>query len=268
MNIEELTKSQIVLLTLFVSFVTSIATGIVTVSLVQQAPPAITQSVSRVIQETVQTVAPSSNAQHGSATVTEQKTIVVNNSDLVSKAVAMVTPSVVRLYLGAPGTNSFAGLGVVLDINGTIAADSDALGEYNEATVVLADGTNVRAFVRARDSASGIAYLLAATSTASSPKWVPIAVTNQPTVLGESVVAFTGNAISRIANGLVVSIIPGSASTSPQVVETNIAASSLYPGSPLIDTSGVLLGLSTAPARAISGSDFLSASALTRPVLK
>ena len=33
MNMEELSKSQIVLLTLLVSFVTSIATGIVTVSL-------------------------------------------------------------------------------------------------------------------------------------------------------------------------------------------------------------------------------------------
>src|SRR4029077_18213268 len=54
MDIEKLTKSQIVLLTLLVSFVTSIATGIVTVSLMDQAPPAIAQSVSRIVEHTVE----------------------------------------------------------------------------------------------------------------------------------------------------------------------------------------------------------------------
>src|SRR3989344_9685665 len=54
MNMEELTKSQIVLLTLLVSFVTSIATGIVTVALIDQAPAGVTQTVSHIIRETVQ----------------------------------------------------------------------------------------------------------------------------------------------------------------------------------------------------------------------
>src|ERR1043166_8139095 len=52
MDIEKLTKSQIVLLTLLVSFMTSIATGILTVPLLQQAPPEITKTVNREVDHT------------------------------------------------------------------------------------------------------------------------------------------------------------------------------------------------------------------------
>ncbi len=265
MDIEELNKSQIVMLTLFVSFITSIATGIVTVSLMQQAPPVITQTVSRVIQETVQTVAPSSGSQRVAATVTQERTVVVNAADLISKAVAQATPSIVRLYVGTSDAPTFAGLGLVLDGNGSIAADSEALGDNADVSVVLSDGTTARAFVRHRDAATGIAYLMAATSTAPAPKWVPMVVASDHIVLGQTVVALSGKNIPRIGSGLVSALMPGgTASTAPQINETDVAQGSIMPGSPLIDTTGALVGLNTAVSRAVSASDFLSASALIR----
>ena len=51
MDLEKLSKFQIVLLTLLVSFVTSLVTGIVTVTLVNQAPPTMTQSIYKVIEK-------------------------------------------------------------------------------------------------------------------------------------------------------------------------------------------------------------------------
>lgn len=266
MNMEELTKSQIVLLTLLVSFVTSIATGIVTVSLVQQAPPAITQTVSRVIQETVQTVSPQKSGQPAAAaTVTQEKTVVLNESDLVSEAVAQASASVVRLYAGPVEPDNFAGLGVVLTADGTVAADADSLPDIPDAVAVLPDGTQTQMLVRKRDAAADIAYLQPATSTTQAAiSWTPIAIAGDHAVLGQEIIALSGGAVPRIASGLVVALAPsGAASTSPQVVETDVAGSSLLSGSPLIDEQGALVGISTGNARSVNASGFISASVLS-----
>src|SRR3989337_2996687 len=102
MDMEELSKSQIVLLTLLISFVTSIATGIVTVSLMDQAPPVIAQTVNRVIEHTIETVASSTPAKSqpaaASTIVTQEKTVIVQESNLISQAVAKIEPSIVRVY--------------------------------------------------------------------------------------------------------------------------------------------------------------------------
>lgn len=58
MDIKDLNKSQLILLAILLSFVVSIATGITTVTLMEQAPSSVTVPITRIVRETVDKVAP------------------------------------------------------------------------------------------------------------------------------------------------------------------------------------------------------------------
>ena len=267
MDIEQLSKAQVVLLTLLITFVTSIATGIVTVSLMQQAPPAIAQTVNRVVEHTIEKIVPTGQT---ASVVTQEKTVVVKESDLISQAVAKVSPSVVRLYSSDVTSPMFLGLGVVIDSSGRIVSDTGAMGDAGDAVAVLADGTRARAFVTSRDLTNGIAFLQAATSTMSEIAadikpitWNPATLSVSNATLGESIVALSGKSTPHIAEGIVTSITPRSSAAN--VIDTDIADASIVRGSPLIDVNGTLIGISTEISRGTSGSAFVASTILLPP---
>lgn len=264
MDIEHLSKSQIVLLTLLVSFVTSIATGIVTVSLVEQAPPAIAQTVNRVVERTVEKVVPSSQS---ASVVTTEKTVVVKESDLIATAVARTSPSIVRLYkqekdASGKDTEVFLGLGVVIGNGGLIVSESLAVEGAGGAVVALSDGRRAWGSFIAKDAASGTMTLQGATSTDAGPiAWQSISVDATSPVLGETVVAVAGRTASRISSGIITAL-PNTEADTAAVFETSIGESDIMAGSPLINTNGELVGMSTSASRAEAKRGFLPASAL------
>ncbi|MSU45505.1 MAG: hypothetical protein EXS47_02680, partial [Candidatus Zambryskibacteria bacterium] len=91
---EDLNKHQIILLTLLISFVTSIATGIMTVSLLQEAPLEVTRNINRIVEKTIETVIPATITLPGQKEVT---TIVVKEEDLVIDSINKNVNSIVRI---------------------------------------------------------------------------------------------------------------------------------------------------------------------------
>jgi len=90
MDIKDLNKSQLILLAILLSFVTSIATGITTVTLMDQAPTSVTVPINRIVRETVNKIVPVEVFKEASLT-SEQKKIL---QDLKA-----IQPLTVSLYL-------------------------------------------------------------------------------------------------------------------------------------------------------------------------
>lgn len=108
---EDLTKQQIVLVTLLVSFVTSIATGIITVSMMNQAPQTFTQTVNRVVERTIERVVPDASL----IKTIEPKVITLD--DQVAEVSDIGLSSVVKVL---DDENTVVALGPIISKNGKV----------------------------------------------------------------------------------------------------------------------------------------------------
>src|SRR3989344_2040538 len=137
---EDLNKHQIVLLTLLISFVTSIATGIMTVSLLQEAPLEVTRNINRIVEKTIETVTPATILTPQQKEVT---TVVVKEEDLIIDSINKNIKSVGRIKEKDPLTDvtDFYGIGLVINKEGIIATDRKTITGGNLYTIVLSDGT-------------------------------------------------------------------------------------------------------------------------------
>jgi hypothetical protein len=131
--IEDLTKSQLILLTVLVNFVTSVATGILTVSLLDEAPPVVTQTINRVVEHTVETVTQVAPA----AVIQAPKPSV---EDLITTAFAASDARHVVFYDPQVGTSTPAALGTYLP-RSRAAVTLSTVGLPKEVLIRFADGS-------------------------------------------------------------------------------------------------------------------------------
>ena len=122
MDIKELNKTQLILLAVLLSFVTSIATGITTVTLMQQAPASFTVPVNRVVQQTIEKI-----QQVEGKTITQ--TVVVKEEDLVVDAIAKNKSALFSITKETQDTDGktievSAGRGFGVSTSGTVVTDA------------------------------------------------------------------------------------------------------------------------------------------------
>lgn len=234
MDLEHLTKHQIVLLTLLVSFVTSIATGIVTVSLMGQAPLSVTRTINQIVERTVETVVP--QAQNAAVV---QKTLVVKEDDLTAQSIASVQKSIVRLT--AKGGQQLLARGVIVQANGTALTDAAALAGGKEFDALLSDGTRVPAVVTQKSATSSIAVVDVHVGTSTA--WAPAKFADTSTLrLGQSVIRIGGRGADAVATG-VIATLPTNTQNAQATLEASVQSTMV--GSVLVTLFGEVVGITT-----------------------
>lgn len=240
MGMEHLTKSQFILLVLLVTFVASVVTGIVTVTLVGQGTPPITQTVNKVIEKTLERVVPGGA---GTPTPAPQETQikVVTQEELIIKAVGNISPAVVSViatkdlpvfeeYYADPfGDDPFfqqffrgfqvpqyrqkgtekrqisSGTGFFVSEDGHLLTNKHVVvDEGAEYSVIMNDGRQFAARVLAKDPIQDVAVLKV---DAGKFPYVPLGNSDALEV-GQTVIAI-GNTLGEFQNTVSVGVLSG-----------------------------------------------------------
>ena len=219
MDLEKLNTTQVVLLTLLVSFVTSIATGIATVALLEQAPEAVKTPVFNVVERTVERVVPETvEVPVPGEVVTTEKTVIVKEEDAITEAISTITERMVRIYNVNQTERSddgelvdvktYQGLGMLIGNSGKIMTLSSGVGDrtYSRYGAVIGSVTNDAQLVTVsnRDRESGVT-LFDSIATGYSE----IIFADRDTIkLGQTVLGITGETANTVATGIVTQVMP------------------------------------------------------------
>jgi len=228
---EHLTKQQIVLLTLLVSFVTSLSTGIVTVSLMDQAPAGVTRTINQIIEKTVQSAPQTASV----------GTVSISVDDQIAAATAQVASSTVKIKLA--NTDAVLGLGVVISKDGTILTDKNIINPNQSYVAVLADGTVVTLATNNSANLNGnpssfIVLKGTMLASATTTQYIPVTVSGSYS-LGQKVFSLQGKADYVLGDGLITQI----GNTKIIVSSSTIDVAEKTPGAPLFDIQGRVLGM-------------------------
>ncbi len=249
LKISDLNNTQLILLALLVSFVTSMATGIVTVTLMDQAPPGVTQTINRVIEKTVQVVTPATTQ-----TSEVIKTIMVREDDLIAAAVARGSGNVVHISFVTEGTlgevATSTATGFVVSEDGIVALESRRIPSGTMRVIaqgpagipiVMKHLTTSEGMVSLFAPAEADAEKLAAVLKAAVFE-TPSFATDAPR-LGQSALALGTDGTPALLVGVVSRI--DTSTTTPAWFETTMTPTMIYGGGPVLDLDGNVLGLMT-----------------------
>ena len=277
---EDLNKNQIVLLTLLVSFVTSIATGIITTSLLQQAPVEVVRNINSIVEKTIEKVTPATVTTTSPAGTKEVTTIIVKEEDVIIDSINKNIKSIARIEEKETllGFSSFYGIGLVVTKEGLIMADRKTITAENKYIATMSDGTvftltpqgvdkktNFILFkaivptkvadngttITTSDNTAGtiLANQLAQQKAATSYVFVPAIFGESEPKLGQTIISLGGESVNAVAVGRVTSLgmkesTVGTTTTKYLAsIDADISTKNLVDGSPIFNLSGAVVGV-------------------------
>lgn len=254
---EDLNKNQIILLTLLISFVTSIATGIITTSLLQEAPLEVTRNINRIVEKTIETV-----TTPGTVITTpgqkEVTTVVVKEDDMVLSSIDKNIKSIVRINETDTilGGTTFYGIGLVVSKDGYIAADKKTVVVNNIYTAMMSDGTDLRLIPIGLDKQTNFVLFRASQpeknadgSTPSPYTFVPATLGDIEPKLGQTLIGLGGDTTNAVSVGRAISLNTRESGTGTSTVKyltginTDLSTTNLVDGSPIFNLSGDVVGV-------------------------
>ncbi len=255
---DELNKNQIVLLVLLVSFVTSIATGIVTVTLLQQAPAAVTQTINRVVERTIEKTVPGDTK---TETVIKEVPVIVTEEQLIVDVINSASPSVVRIA-GRDGTT--IGSGFIVGDAGMLASVSKLFptrpADSEPYQVFLSQGRQGTARVVASKVDRGVTLLQLDPASLRDSRGDPVTVAQLAKLELAEAEALPGQTVVTIGvpdsgpitvSGGIVSGLFTNSTTGIATINTS-AANQANLGGPLLNIRGKVIGISNDPGVALT----------------
>lgn len=239
----DLNTQQIILLCLLVSFVSSIATGITTVSLMNQSPEPVSQTINRVVEKTIERVVETPADDNGTPTERIVETVVVNQEDLTVDAVANNSRSLVRLFNeNANGDRTFIGLGIVVNEQGDVVTQSSVTGN-GKIIGIFASGEFVLDKKKTEEP-----FLLYSIPDKGDSAFSPASLSDSQNLkLAQSVILLSGRQSNVVSTGIVndLDTILSEGSESPIVtsIDAGVDSSKVLIGSILLNLQGEIVGV-------------------------
>src|SRR3989344_2341999 len=280
----DMNKQQLILLVLLVSFVTALVTGIVAVTLINQAPPPITQTIQRVVEKTISYLPEPLKKDEKKELETSalaRDVLIEDIARRVSPAVVSVVatkdiPVIEQYFINPfPGDDFFgdvripqfrqrgterrqisSGTGFFVSSEGFLITNKHVVEDVDaEYSIIMNDGRKLKARVLARDQLNDMAVLKA---DGSGFPTVPLGDSDSAKV-GHTIIAI-GNALGEFQNTVSVGVVSGLRRTIvasgpksgpeelAEVMQTDAAINPGNSGGPVLNLRGEAVGLSVAMA--------------------
>lgn len=239
---EDLTKHQLILLVILITFITSIGTGIITFTLLSEAPVAVTQNINRIVEKTIERVVTEEGKPEKIVT-----TVVVNEEDRILETIAKNEKSLVRLKtISSDGTEVIAGLGLVVSSDGTIVYHLSNYNNSSSYSVTFHDGKNYPTSKVYLDNENNLVFLKINIPKNDTSKYVfyPAVFGNSDLLkIGQTLVAVSGQVSNAVTIGRVRQLIFNEDKKIIKSLISDIPILKSYSGSPVLNLSGEVIGL-------------------------